>query len=98
MSDEEQLEAKRVEIITYYQGEGDRLEQQAVETFRLAGLCRSWAQGIRHLAPTGVEYVHGIVERAKSDQAERGAQRAMENAMAEATRELSRAGKTIIGN
>jgi len=86
MDDGKKLEECREEIITFYQGEGARFEQQAVETFRLAGQCRSWADSVRYLPPAGVEYVHGIVTKAKEEQAEKLAGEAFTNAMAEACR------------
>jgi len=87
MFDDMRLEAKRVEIITYYRGESVRLEKQSMELYRLAGQCRVWAESIRSLPSAGVEYVFGVVEKAKSEQAENLALQALSCAKAEAARQ-----------
>ena len=86
MHNENELESKRVAIITYYQGESRRLEQQAIGIFRFAGQCLAWSESVRQLPPDGVEYVFGVVERAKAEQAERVAAEALASARAEACR------------
>ena len=82
-----QLEAKRSEIIAYYQRESARMEKQSMELYRLAGQCRVWAESIRSLPSAGVEYVFGVVEKAKAEQAENMAIQALTLAKAEAARE-----------
>jgi hypothetical protein len=87
MLDDMRLEAKRAEIIAYYQGESARLEKQSMELYRLAGQCRIWVESIRSLPCAGVEYVFGVVEKAKSEQAETLALQALSFAKAEASRQ-----------
>jgi hypothetical protein len=87
MLDDMQLEAKRAEIIAYYHGESARLEKQSMELYRLAGQCRVWAESIRSLPSAGVEYVFGVVEKAKYEQAENLASQALSFAKAEAARQ-----------
>lgn len=87
MHDTNELEAKRTAIITYYQGESRRLEQQAIGIFRFAGQCLAWSESVRSLPPDGVEYVFGVVERAKAEQAQRVAGEALASARIEACRQ-----------
>lgn len=87
MQEDMQLEAMRAEVIAYYQGESARLEKQSMELYRLAGQCRVWAESIQSLPSAGVEYVFGVVEKAKADQAENLAAQAISFAKAEAARQ-----------
>ncbi|MBI4807270.1 MAG: hypothetical protein HY795_18810 [Desulfovibrio sp.] len=87
MKDDMQLEAMRAEIIAYYHGESARLERQSMELYRLAGQCRVWAENIHCLPEAGVEYVYGVVEKAKADQAESMASQLLSFVKAEAARQ-----------
>jgi len=46
------------------------LETQSVEWYLLAGQCRVWMESKRFMPSTGVEFVFGVLEKAKADQAE----------------------------
>lgn len=88
MHREQDVEEKRAAIIAYYRGESARLELQSREVLTLSERCRGWAETARTLGAGGVEYVYGVVERARNEQALRLAAQALANAGSDAHREL----------